>query len=74
MTTTTPETGARERWLLGNVHLESLDSAPVRAEQLAIAGQILSTEEEEGVTPCSVGTSILMRTGTTIHGRASRSR
>jgi endonuclease/exonuclease/phosphatase family metal-dependent hydrolase len=33
-------------WTIGNVHLESLDSAAMRAEQLRKAGVILSAEEE----------------------------
>lgn len=30
-----------ETWTVGNVHLESLDSAPLRARQLELAGQAL---------------------------------
>ena len=34
-------------WIIGNVHLESLDSAPLRKQQLEIAGATLRKEMEK---------------------------
>lgn len=39
-------------WTVGNVHLESLDSASVRAQQLELAGKVLRETAAENVVLC----------------------